>query len=52
MKCVRCGETGAERQEMRLQSTAIVVMYLCEKCAESTVRDDDEVVELVGSPGW
>jgi len=50
MKCSRCGTGEAERGEMRFESNAIVVVYLCEECAASVVRDD-EVADLVRSTG-
>lgn len=50
MKCNRCKEMGAERREIRFQSNATVVTYLCEKCAKAALRNDNEIAELVVSP--
>jgi protein-arginine kinase activator protein McsA len=41
MKCVRCGEEGAERIEVEFESGAVVVMYLCPKCSEEEAHDQD-----------
>lgn len=49
MKCVRCGEEGAERIEVEFESGAVVVMYLCPKCSAEQSRDQD-VTALISSP--
>ena len=49
MKCTRCGQREGERGEMIFKSDAIVIVYLCVQCAESVLRDDDEVAAIVPS---
>ena len=50
MKCVRCGEEGAERIEVEFESGAVVVMYLCSECSDEEAHDQD-VTTLSSSSG-
>lgn len=49
MNCKRCGETRAERREVRFQNGSVLTVYLCEECAE-TERLSGGVSELVTTP--
>lgn len=49
MNCKRCGETDAERREIRFQTGSALTVYLCGECAEAE-RQRDGVSELVTTP--
>ena len=49
MKCTRCGQSEGKRGEMLFESNAIVIVYLCEECAESVLQEDDEVKRIIPS---
>lgn len=49
MKCVQCGEEGAERMEIEFESGAVVVTYICPKCTVEKT-DDQEIAEITSSP--
>ncbi len=34
MECIRCGEKGAKRTEIKFPLGAVVVTYICSNCSE------------------